>query len=90
MVEIAFLMGSMQLFEFFRLYHTEKLISWGCRIHRLHFYWGVRPHPQQVSSKWHETVWWGAFSDSGALGNAEYPFTAIAPEPTLVWFVEIC
>ena len=27
----------------------------------------------------HETIWWWGFSNAGALGNAEYPFIAIAP-----------
>ena len=27
-------------------------VGWGCRIHQLHLYWGVRP-PQQVSWIWH-------------------------------------
>ena len=49
--------------------------SW---IHRLHPCRGVR-----LSWLWHKTTWWWGFSDAGALGNAEYPFVAIAPWSTL-------
>ena len=39
--------------------------------------------PQQVSWIWHETS--RVSSNCGALGNAEYPFIAIAPRSTLAW-----
>ena len=50
-------------------------VSWDCRIHRLLLCGGVR-HPQRVS-------WWWGSSNAGALGNAEYPFIAIALRSTL-------
>ena len=54
-------------------------VGWGCRIHRLHLCKEVRPYPQHVSWIWHLTIWWWDSSNAGALGNAEYPFIAIAP-----------
>ena len=39
--------------------------------------------PQRVPCLWHETIWWWGSSNVGALGNAEYPFIAIAPRSTL-------
>ena len=32
---------------------------------------------------WLRTIWWLPSSNAGALGNAEYPFIAIAPRSTL-------
>ena len=58
-------------------------VGWGCRTHRLLLCRGVRTPPQQVSWIWHETIWWWRSSNAGALGNAEYPFVAIAPRSTL-------
>ena len=60
-------------------------ISWGCRIHWLHLCREVRLH-QRVSI---------GFSNAKALGNAEYPFTAIGPWSILVrsgstWKDHIC
>ena len=57
-------------------------VGWGCRIHRLLLCRGVRP-PPRVSWIWHYTIWWWGSSNAGALGNAEYPFIAIAPRSTL-------
>ena len=54
----------------------------GCRIHRLRFCWGVK-RPQRVSWIWRQTIWWWGSCNARALGNAEYPFIAIAPRPTL-------
>ena len=38
---------------------------------------------QRVSWIWHLTIWWCGSSNAGALGNAVYPFIAIAPRFTL-------
>ena len=37
----------------------------------------------RVSWIWHKAIWWWGSSNAGALGNAEYPFIAIAPKSTL-------
>ena len=57
-------------------------VSWGCRIHWLHFSRGVKLL-QRVSWIWHERIWWGSFSNVGALGNGEYSFIAIVPRSIL-------
>ena len=59
-------------------------VSWECRIHRLHLCRGVRP-PQRVSWIFHLTIRWRDSDNARALGNAEYPFIAIAPRFTLAW-----
>ena len=59
-------------------------VSWGCRIHRFHLCRGVRL-PQQVSRIWHKTIWWWGCRNAGALGNAEYTFSAIAARSALAW-----
>ena len=41
--------------------------------------------PQQLSWIWHEIIWWQGSGSAGTLGNAEYPFIAIAPRSTLAW-----
>ena len=49
-------------------------VGWDCRIHRLHLFSGVRLPPNECpgyDSKHFD-------GESGALGNAEYPFIAIA------------
>ena len=56
--------------------------SWGCRIHQLHLCRGEEL-PHRGSCIWHRTIWWQGSSNAGDLGNAEYPFIAIAPESTL-------
>ena len=38
---------------------------------------------QRMIWKWRKTIWLWSYSNAGALGNLEYPFTAIAPESTL-------
>ena len=53
-----------------------------CRIHRLLFCWGWRPNFQRVSCLWQSTIWWWGSNIAGALGNAKYPFIAIAPKST--------
>ena len=54
-------------------------VGLGCRIHRLHLSRGVSPPPHQwVSLIWHKTIWWWGSSNAAALGNAKYPFIAIA------------
>ena len=59
-------------------------VSWGCRIHQPHLCRRVRL-PQRVSWIWHYMIWWWGFSNTGALGNVEYLFIAIAPRSTLAW-----
>ena len=54
-------------------------VGWGCRIHRLLC---RRVRPPLPSSVPDMTLWWGS-SNAWALGNAEYPFIAIAPRSTL-------
>ena len=58
-------------------------IGWDSRIHWLHLRRGVR-HPPAVTGVliWHSTIWWWGSSKGGALGNAEYPFIAIALRST--------
>ena len=59
-------------------------VSWDCRIHRMHFYKGVRT-PKRVSWIWQWTIWlWGS-SNTGSLGNAEHPFIATTPRYSLAW-----
>ena len=53
-------------------------VGWGCRVHQQHLCKGLRP-PQRVSYMWHQTILWWVYSDAEALGNAVYPFNAIAP-----------
>ena len=60
----------------------SRLGGGGGRIHRLLLCIGVRLF-QWVSKIWHKTIWWWGSSNTGDLGNAEYPFTAIAPRSTL-------
>ena len=38
--------------------------------------------PQPVSWIWYKTIWWWGSSNTGALGNVEYPFIAIALRST--------
>ena len=38
--------------------------------------------PTSVLDIWHETIWWGGYSNAGALRNVENPFIAIAPRST--------
>ena len=64
------------------IYLTSCPVGWDYRIHRLQFCQGIRP-PKRVSCIWHEKIWWRGSSNAGALGNAEYPFIAIAPRSTL-------
>ena len=52
-------------------------VGLGCRMHRLHLYREVRL-PHRVFCIWHYAIWWWGFSNAGSLGNAEYPFIAIA------------
>ena len=40
---------------------------------------------QRVSGIWNQSIWWWGSSDIGALGNAEYPFIAIAPRSIRAW-----
>ena len=57
-------------------------VGWGYRIHRLHLCRGVRPHPNQCPGyDTKQSVGEGS-SNTGALGNAEYPFIAIVPRST--------
>ena len=58
-------------------------VGWGCRIHRLLLCRGVRPPPPTSVLIWHQTIWWWGSGNAGALGNAEYPFNAVAPRSTL-------
>ena len=53
----------------------------GCRIHRLHLCWGVRilKYPRYDNKLFDGE----APVITGALGNVEYPFAAIAPRSTL-------
>ena len=39
--------------------------------------------PNRASMIWNYTIWWWCFSNTGALGNAEFPFIAITLRPTL-------
>ena len=57
-------------------------VGWGCRIHRLHLRRRLKL-PQRVSYIWHWTIWRRYSSNTGAMGNAEYLFIAIAPMFTL-------
>ena len=57
-------------------------IGWNCRIYQLHLYGRVRPS-NRVSYIWHLTIWRWCSSNAGALGNAEYPFIAIASRSTM-------
>ena len=45
------------------------------------------PRHQWVSWIWYKSIWCRVFSNPGALGNAEYPFIAIAPWMSLtrIW-----
>ena len=44
--------------------------------------------PLCVSWIWLYTIWWWwCSSNTGALGNAEYPFIAVVPRSTLAWSV---
>ena len=58
------------------------LISWGCRIHWLHHFRGVRL-PQRVSWICYKTVWWWGSRNAGGLRNAECPFFSTSPRSTL-------
>ena len=40
-------------------------------------------HPQWLCWIWHWKIWWWGSSNSGALGNTEYPFIAITTRLTL-------
>ena len=51
-------------------------IGWGCRIHQLHLYRGVRLPATSVLDMILNNI-------AGALENIEYLFIAIAPKSTL-------
>ena len=57
-------------------------VGWGCRIHRLHLCRGVRPPLTSVLDMTLNNLM-VRFQQCWALGNAEYPFIAIAPRSTL-------
>ena len=74
---------SLTMVVIYKNYHLMHCpVGCGWRIHRLHLGTGVKPH-QRVSWIWHQTIWWWVFSNSGVLGDAEYPFIAITPRSTL-------
>ena len=70
--------------EYIRLKKIAASVSWGRTIHWLHLCRGIRL-PYQVSLIWHKTMKWCGSSNTGALGNSEYPFIVIALRSTLAW-----
>ena len=56
-------------------------VGWGCTIYWLRLCRGLRPPPTSVLGMTLIIWWWGS-SNAGALGNAKYPFIAIAPRST--------
>ena len=60
-----------------KIHKKDCPVGWGCRIHRLLLFRGVRP-PNECPG--YDTK--QSFSKTGALGKAEYPFIAIAPRST--------
>ena len=68
----------------------KKLVSWGCRIHQLHLYRGVRPRlPAHVLDMTLNCIWWRG-SSPRSLRNIEYLFIAIALRSTLTWSGGTC
>ena len=64
-------------FMFHSFFHCP--FGWGCRIHQLVLCWGVRlPH-----NEWPGYDTKQSDCEITALGNAEYPFIAIAPRSIL-------
>ena len=59
-------------------------VSWGCRILWLLLCRGVRSPTNECPWYDNKKIWWWGSSNAGALGNAAYPFIAIAPRSTLV------
>ena len=64
-------------YSLFYFYSLTRPVSWGGRILRLHLCRGVStPHPTNQFPGYDTKQSEG---EDGALGNAEYPFIAIAP-----------
>ena len=68
-----------------RFQHRLSPASWDCRLHRQHLCRMLRAAISPLTGilVWHEIIWWWGSSNAGAVGNAEYPFIAIAPRFTL-------
>ena len=54
-------------------------VSWGCRIHRMNHFRGIRPRPNECPG--YDTK----ESDGEVPLRLEYFFIAIAPKSTLAW-----
>ena len=75
--------ASSNIFSWFLTHRLPCPVGWVCRINRLHLCRVVRPPPQTSVLDMTLNNLMVCSSNAGALGNAEYPFIAIAPRSTL-------